>query len=387
METAPVAPQAAAVNATIDPRLVLVGLSGGVDSAVAAHLLQRDGYEVEAVFMDNWDHDDPWCTAAEDLDDARRIAERLGIVLHYVSFADEYRKEVFADFLAALRAGLTPNPDVACNRTIKFGLLHDYARRLGAGWVATGHYARRLETSGGCELHRPHDVAKDQTYFLHAIGNEALAESLFPLADMTKDEVRRLARQLAFPNHAKRDSTGICFIGERPFSAFLATYLPEEPGPIVDEGGHVLGEHRGIAFYTIGQRRGLGLGGGKGARQAPWYVCGKDVATRTLIVTQDPYHPSLWSRRLEIDELHRLGPFPEGFPTEGISAVARYRQAEVPCRLEFTGPRDAIVKTDEPLHAPTPGQFLVLYRGSRCLGGGRIKRVDPLDGSRIDADT
>lgn len=359
------------------PPPVLVGLSGGVDSAVAAHLLLAAGHPVEAVFMDNWDSDDPWCTAAEDLEDARRVAERLGIVLHYVSFAEEYRREVFADFLAALRAGLTPNPDVACNRTIKFGLLHVYARRLGAGRIATGHYARRVGTAAGAELHRARDRAKDQTYFLHAVGNDALDRSLFPLADLTKDEVRRIARRLAFPNHAKKDSTGICFIGERPFARFLSGHLPEEPGPIVDEAGRLLGEHRGLAFYTIGQRRGLGLGGRRGAREAPWYVCAKDPPTRTLVVTQDPRHPCLWSTAVEIEDLHRLGPFPDGFPTEGLAAVARYRQPEIPCRVEFLGPREALVRTERPLHAPTPGQSLVLYHGSRCLGGGRIRHVRP----------
>jgi tRNA-specific 2-thiouridylase len=361
--------------ATEDP--VLVGLSGGVDSAVAAHLLLAAGHEVEAVFMDNWDRDDPWCTAAEDLEDARRVAERLGIVLHYVSFADEYRTEVFADFLAGLRAGTTPNPDVDCNRTVKFGLLHDYARRLGARAVATGHYARRVDAPLGAELHRARDLGKDQTYFLHAIGREALERSLFPLADLTKDEVRRLARRLAFPNHAKKDSTGICFIGERPFARFLAEHLADEPGPIVDERGRVLGEHRGIAFYTIGQRRGLGIGGRRASSPAPWYVCAKDPASRTLVVTQDPHHPLLWSTAVEIDALHTLEPFAADVPEAGLGAVARYRQPEIPCRLERTGSTTAIVRTERPLHAPTPGQALVLYRGTRCLGGGRIVRAEP----------
>lgn len=363
--------------------LILVGLSGGVDSAVAAHLLLADGHRIEGVFMDNWDSDDPWCTAAEDLEDARRVAEQLGITLHYASFADEYRTEVFADFLAGLRAGLTPNPDVACNRTIKFGLLHRYARRLGAVAVATGHYARRVETPAGPCLHRARDLGKDQTYFLHAVGNEALTMSLFPLAETSKSDVRRLARRLAFPNHAKKDSTGICFIGERPFAAFLSAHLPAEPGPIRDEKGRLLGEHRGVAFYTLGQRRGLGIGGRRGAAEAPWYVCAKDPATRTLIVTQDPHHPRLWSRTIEIDEIHRLGPFPGGFPESGLGAVARYRQPEVPCRLTFSGPTTAIVRTERPLYAPTPGQALVLYQGSRCLGGGRIVRAHPATGPEL----
>jgi tRNA-specific 2-thiouridylase len=365
---------------------VLVGLSGGVDSAVAAHLLLAAGYEVEAVFMDNWDSDDPWCTAAEDFEDARRVAERLGIVLHYVSFAAEYRTEVFADFLAGLRAGLTPNPDVACNRTVKFGLLHDYARRMGAAAIATGHYARRVGPPGEACLYRARDLGKDQTYFLHTVGNEALGRSLFPLAETTKDEVRRLARRLAFPNHAKKDSTGICFIGERPFASFLSAHLPAEPGPIRDEKGRLLGEHRGIAFYTLGQRRGLGIGGRRGAAEAPWYVCAKDPATRTLVVTQDPAHPLLWSRTIEIEGIHRLGPFPEGFPQSGLAAVARYRQPEVPCRIEFRGPDTAVVHTVRPLHAPTPGQALVLYHGARCLGGGRIVRTHPASDRPADVD-
>ena len=285
----------------MSPTPVIVGMSGGVDSSVAAWLLQQQGYDVQGLFMSNWDEDeDGYCTAAEDYQDARAVCERLRIPLHKVSFAGEYRERVFAYFLEEYRAGRTPNPDVLCNREIKFGVCFDYARRLGAEWVATGHYARVEHGTAGASprLLRGVDAGKDQSYFLHAMPSQALARTLFPIGALQKSDVRRMARELALPVFDKKDSTGICFIGERPFAEFLARYLPAQPGDIETAAGQKVGAHRGLMYYTLGQRQGLRIGGRNDASEEAWYVADKDLRRNVLVVAQGHDHPSLFTRGL-----------------------------------------------------------------------------------------
>src|SRR5882757_6665237 len=283
--------------------LVIVGMSGGVDSSIAAWQLIEQGYRVEGLFMSNWEEDeDGYCTAAQDYQDARQVCVQLGIVLHKVSFAIEYRDRVFAHFLAEYRAGRTPNPDVLCNREIKFGVCFDYAKRLGADFIATGHYAR-VAHEPTPRLLRAVDNNKDQSYFLHAMPAQALAKTLFPIGEMHKDEVRRIAKQLALPTHDKKDSTGICFIGERPFAEFLSHYLPAQPGEIRSIDGQPLGQHRGLMYYTLGQRQGLGIGGQADREEAAWYVASKELSTNTLIVVQGHDHPFMQQIALDTVEL------------------------------------------------------------------------------------
>src|SRR5215469_16919176 len=307
---------------------VIVALSGGVDSAVAALLLKEQGFEVQGLFMSNWDEsaDDIWCTAAQDFQDARAVAGLLGIPLHRVSFAAEYRARVFETFLAEHRAGRTPNPDVLCNREIKFGVALAYARRLGAARLATGHYARLVDGPGGIELHKARDTAKDQSYFLHAVAATELAQTLMPLRELEKSAVRERARRAGLPVFDKPDSTGICFIGERPFRAFLERYLPRAPGPIESPEGERLGTHRGLAFYTLGQRGGIGLGGRAGRSEQPWYVAAKDAARNTLVVVQGREHPLLSSMALTTGPWHWLRSPPEA-PVR-CTVKVRYRQAD-----------------------------------------------------------
>ncbi|QGU32699.1 tRNA 2-thiouridine(34) synthase MnmA [Thermochromatium tepidum ATCC 43061] len=354
---------------------VIVGLSGGVDSAIAAHRLLEQGYEVEALFMKNWEEDDAEgrCAAAADLADARAVAEQLGIRLHTVNFSSEYWDRVFEYFLREYRALRTPNPDVLCNAEIKFSVFLDYALGLGAAAIATGHYARISAEATGYHLHRAVDEDKDQTYFLHRLDQGQLARALFPLADLTKDEVRALAHRLGLANAAKKDSTGICFIGERRFSDFLARYLPREPGPIETPEGLRLGEHRGLAYYTIGQRQGLGIGGVSQGRAAPWYVAVKDSANNRLIVVQDSRHPLLMSSGLEALQPHWIsGRAPEA-PFRCLARL-RHRQPLQACELVAIGPKGCQVRFDEPQRAVTPGQSIVFYQGSECLGGAIIER-------------
>ncbi len=355
---------------------VVLGISGGVDSAVAAVLLKDAGYDVHALFMRNWDEDeDGYCTAAADLQDARRVCDDLGLPLHTVNFAVDYRERVFAHFLAELRAGRTPNPDVACNREIKFGVCFEHAQRLGAQWFATGHYARTATVDGRPRLLRAADHAKDQTYFLHTVPGVLLARTLFPVGHLAKAEVRRIAHERALPVHDKRDSTGICFIGERPFAEFLARYLPAQPGQIEDTTGRVLGRHRGLMYYTLGQRQGLGLGGVRGAAEAPWYVADKDLARNVLVVTQQHEDPLLLCREFETEVGHWI----DGGPPAGQFACTvrtRYRQPDQPCTVTVLPDGRCDVCTEAPQWAVTPGQSAVFYAG-RVLPRRRGDRPDP----------
>jgi tRNA-specific 2-thiouridylase len=354
---------------------VVLGISGGVDSAVAAALLKEAGYDVHALFMRNWDEDeDGYCTAAADLQDARRVCDELGIPLHTVNFAAEYRERVFAHFLEELRAGRTPNPDVACNREIKFGACFEHAQRLGADWFATGHYARSAVVDGEPRLLRAADRGKDQTYFLHTVPGELLARTLFPVGALAKAEVRRIAHERALPVHDKRDSTGICFIGERPFAEFLGRYLPAQPGPIEATDGRVLGRHRGLMYYTLGQRQGLHLGGVRGAAEAPWYVADKDLARNALVVTQRHDDPRLMSREFDTEPAHWIaGAAPAA--EFACTVKTRYRQPELACTVTVLDDGGCRVRTGTPERAVTPGQSAVFYAGDRCLGGGIIART------------
>lgn len=360
------------MNSASPPR-VMVGMSGGVDSSVAALLLRDQGFAVTGVFMKNWNEDDgtEYCTAKEDLFDALRVCDRLGIELETVNFAAEYWERVFAHFLAEYQAGRTPNPDVLCNREIKFKVFLDYCRELGAERIATGHYARsRALPEGGVALLRARDGNKDQSYFLHAVAADAIARTLFPLGEMEKPEVRKLAQRAGLITHDKRDSTGICFIGERRFADFLQTYLPACPGPITTPEGRILGEHSGLMYYTIGQRAGLGIGGVRGAADQPWYVADKVLDTNTLIVVQGGEHPLLYWRGLRAEQLHWI---PAAPPERRLSCTAktRYRQPDQPCTLELSGAA-CRVTFETPQRAITPGQSVVFYQDDRCLGGGVI---------------
>ena len=355
---------------------IIVGMSGGVDSAVAALLLKRAGFDVQGLYMSNWEDDDSYCTGAQDFQDARACAAELGIPLHRVSFVEQYRARVFEYFLTEYRAGRTPNPDVLCNREIKFGICLDYAARLGARRFATGHYARLDDTGGEPVLLKARDPDKDQSYFLHAVAREHFARVMFPLGELTKPEVRNLARAAGLPVFDKPDSTGICFIGERPFREFLARYIPTSPGDIVTESGEVVGRHRGLAFYTLGQRGGLEIGGRAGAREDAWYVAAKNLARNELIAVQGHDHPLLVSRALATGPCNWLVQLGAGAEFDSQIKV-RYRQADQTCRAALRADGALDVRFEAPQRAVTPGQFAVLYDGERCLGGGVIEQTRP----------
>ncbi len=356
---------------------VVVGLSGGVDSAVSAWLLKQQGFEVVGLFMKNWegDDDDAYCSANVDFVDAAAVADVIGIEIEHVNFAAEYKDRVFAEFLREYAAGRTPNPDVLCNAEIKFKAFLDHAMRLGAGRIATGHYARVRQVQGRFQLLKGLDPTKDQSYFLHRLNQAQLSRTLFPVGELAKTEVRRIAAEAGLPNARKKDSTGICFIGERPFRDFLQRYLHQQPGPMLDERGVEVGRHVGLSFYTLGQRQGLGIGGvaaGGGEHQA-WYVAHKDLAANALHVVQGHDHAWLQSPWLEAEDCSWVAGEPPDWP-EALAAKTRYRQADAACtghataggfRLDF----------DVPQWAVTPGQSAVLYRGEVCLGGGVIARA------------
>jgi tRNA-specific 2-thiouridylase len=361
---------------------LMVGLSGGVDSSVAAALLLEQGERVEALFMKNWEEDDTddYCAAAADLADAQGVAERLGLRLHAVNFATEYWDRVFAHFLSEYSAGRTPNPDVLCNREIKFRAFLDHALGLGATGIATGHYARVDRDASGWHLRLSADSEKDQTYFLYLLDQEQLAHSRFPLGHLRKAQVRDLAAQFGLATAAKRDSTGICFIGERRFRDFLCRYLPRDPGPIETPDGTTLGEHQGLAYYTIGQRHGLGVGGLRGAGEAPWFVARKDQGRNTLILVQGGDHPLLLSTAAVIDQVHWIAGRPPPLPLECL-ARARHRQPLQACMVLGYDQDRAQVRFRSPQRALAPGQSLVLYSGDECLGGGVIETAEALDRS------
>jgi tRNA-uridine 2-sulfurtransferase len=357
---------------------VIIGLSGGVDSAVAAKLLLDQGWEVAALFMKNWDEDDSeeHCSAAADLEDAQTVADMLGIMLHKVNFSAEYWDRVFEYFLAEYRAGRTPNPDVLCNREIKFKAFLDYALQLGADYIATGHYARRRETTnGGVELSLCQDREKDQTYFLYMLNQHQLSHALFPLSDITKDEVRTIAADSDFPNHAKKDSTGICFIGERKFSDFLSRFLPANPGAIRTPEGEEIGQHQGLMYYTLGQRKGLGIGGRADSDEIPWFVVDKDLNNNVLVVAQGHDHPLLLKQNLDANQLHWISGTPPSILPLDCHARIRHRQPLQPCQITTIQDDACQVHFNQQQRAVTPGQSIVFYSGDICLGGGVIERA------------
>jgi tRNA-specific 2-thiouridylase len=390
---------------------VVVGLSGGVDSAVTAHLLKQAGHEVVAIFMKNWEDDDndEYCSTRQDFLDAASVADVLGIEIEHVNFATEYKDRVFAEFLREYQAGRTPNPDVLCNAEIKFKAFLDHAMRLGAEKIATGHYARvrwvpsdssmargrhvesgavasdsaRVrEVDGEFQLLKGLDPLKDQSYFLHRLSQAQMSKAMFPVGHLPKTEVRRIAAEIGLPNAKKKDSTGICFIGERPFREFLNKYLSHQPGPIKDERGRKLGEHVGLSFYTLGQRQGLGIGGVKekgsprgGGEHEPWFVAAKDLERNTLIAVQGHDHPLLLSPALVADDLSWIsGRAPV---TREAAAKTRYRQADAPCSVAFDAQGRLELRFPDPQWAVTPGQSAVLYDGEVCLGGGVIAAALP----------
>lgn len=358
---------------------VIVGMSGGVDSSVTALLLKQQGYVVEGLFMKNWDEDDgtEYCTAQQDMSDAQSVADMLKIPLHSVNFASEYWDDVFQIFLQEYKSGRTPNPDILCNKEIKFKVFLDYAELLGGDYIATGHYARTSTKNGRTYLLKGIDDSKDQSYFLHAVNEAAFSRTLFPIGEMKKTEVRKIAEEYGLITAKKKDSTGICFIGERRFKDFLEQYLPGQPGNIESSDGDIIGQHSGLMYYTLGQRQGLGVGGLKTSDDNPWYVSGKDLSRNTLIAVQGGSHPLLFSDSLKVSELHWINGLPEEIiKNENIDfscqAKTRYRQNDQQCQVIKTE-GGYLMKFNTPQRSLTPGQSVVLYRDSICLGGGVIK--------------
>lgn len=353
---------------------IIVGMSGGVDSSVAALLLKEAGHHVEGVFMKNWEEDDTdtYCPASVEMADAQAVCDKLNIELHRVNFAAEYWERVFTHFLAEYRAGRTPNPDILCNKEIKFKAFLDYAKQRGADCIATGHYTR---TNDKFQLLKGLDNNKDQSYFLHMLTQEQLSQSLFPVGELAKEKVRAIAEKAGFINHAKKDSTGICFIGERKFKTFLNEYLPAQPGDIQTPEGNVIGQHDGLMFYTLGQRQGLKIGGLKNTAESPWYVAAKNIGKNLLIVTQGHDHPLLFARSLIADELHWINAAPSEFPFKA-RAKTRYRQQDQECIIHHLPENKYKIDFTEPQRAITPGQSVVFYQDDVCLGGGIIARAE-----------
>lgn len=352
---------------------IMVGLSGGVDSSVTALLLKESGHAVEAAFMKNWEEEDEkgFCPASIDFADAQAVCDKLKIELHSINFAKEYWEHVFSYFLDEYRAGRTPNPDILCNKEIKFKVFLRYAKQRGADLLATGHYAQNRFQNGEYQLLKGLDPLKDQSYFLHALNQEQLENSLFPLGQLNKTQVRELAKKAGLPTSTKKDSVGICFIGERKFKAFLNEYLPAQPGPIESDEGKILGQHDGLMFYTLGQRQGLKIGGQKNKTEAPWYVIAKDLKRNTLIVAQGPEHHALYTKALLTERVHWIGAKPAHFPLH-CQAKTRYRQADQACVVEELENGHYQVHFEIPQRAVTPGQSVVFYTGEVCLGGGII---------------
>ena len=352
---------------------VIVGMSGGVDSSVAALMLIEAGYKVEGLFMKNWEEDDgtEYCTAKEDLADAQSVADQLGIRLHSANFAAEYWDGVFDHFLSEYRAGRTPNPDILCNREIKFRAFLDYATQLGADLIATGHYVQTDAKGGTTRLRKGVDGNKDQSYFLHQVDHQALGRSLFPVGNVNKTLVREKAASAGFVTARKKDSTGICFIGERRFRDFLKQYLPAQPGPIVSVDGDELGEHEGLMYHTIGQRQGLRIGGLANRPEAPWYVVDKNVPDNVLVVAQGNEHPALFKTQLTATDVIWISGEPPTLPLS-CHAKIRYRQADQPCEVSASDSKVQVSFTT-PQRAVTPGQSVVFYEGDICLGGGVIE--------------
>ncbi len=354
---------------------VIVGMSGGVDSSVSAYLLQQQGYDVVGLFMKNWEEDDneEYCSAASDLADAQAVCDKLGIKLLTINFAAEYWDNVFEHFLAEYRAGRTPNPDILCNKEIKFKAFLDYAAEdLGADYIATGHYVRKREQNGKVELLRGLDKNKDQSYFLYTLSEAQISKSLFPVGELEKPQVRKIAEQLDLVTATKKDSTGICFIGERKFRDFLARYLPAQSGLIRTVDGEVIGKHQGLMYHTLGQRKGLGIGGIKNADETPWYVVDKDIAHNELIVAQGHDHPALFSGGLIAGQLHWVDRQPLTTSLR-CTVKTRYRQQDIPCQINPINEQQIEVIFDEPVAAVTPGQSAVFYLNEVCLGGGIIE--------------
>ena len=353
---------------------VIVGLSGGVDSSVAALLLKEWGYDVECLFMKNWDDPDAeYCTTEQDYKDAVRVSDALNLPLHTVNFVKEYRENVFSYFLEEYDAGRTPNPDILCNREIKFKAFLEYAMELGADFMATGHYANSTKSDEGNQLLKGFDTNKDQSYFLYALNQRQLSKASFPLGSLTKQNVRALAEKHNLHTHDKKDSTGICFIGEQKhFISFLKNYFPENPGDIRTIDGKSCGTHDGLLFYTIGQRKGMGIGGGFGTDDSPWYVAKKIIESNELIVVQGRDHPSLYSKQLTADQLHWISGSAPKIPIT-IYAKVRYRQQDEKCTINSIKDGVANVSFDQPIFAVTPGQSVVFYNHDVCLGGGIIQ--------------
>lgn len=348
---------------------VVVGMSGGVDSAVTALLLKQQGYEVIGLFMKNWEDDntDDYCSSRQDLVDAASVADTIGIPLEAVNFSKEYKERVFSYFLREYQAGRTPNPDILCNSEIKFKAFLDHAVSLGADKIATGHYAQVREVDGLFQLLKADDASKDQSYFLHKLNQAQLSKAMFPLGNILKSQVRKIAEEHKLSNYAKKDSTGICFIGERPFREFLSKYLPTQPGDMCTPEGKVVGKHVGLSFYTIGQRQGLGIGG----QGLPWFVADKDMGNNRLIVVQGHDHPALLKPELTAMEMHWIsGSAPD--TARDYAAKTRYRQEDAPCHIESLQDGNARFSFTSPQWAVTPGQSVVAYDGALCLGGGII---------------